>query len=54
MLQLDPNKRVKPDVALSHEWFREEPKPMEFDLMPTFPARNEVARNDRKRMKKTF
>lgn len=51
MLTLDPNKRITATRALKHEWFRELPMPQPEELMPTFPALNEVAREERKKVK---
>lgn len=38
LLTYDPEKRITPETALDHEWFREVPLPKSIEFRPTFPA----------------
>jgi len=49
---MDPKKRVTAEKALLHPWLRKDPQPQSIDLMPTFPALNEIAREERKKQKR--
>lgn len=49
MLYYDPVKRITATEALKHPWFKEGPPPQDQELMPTFPAMNDVSREHRKK-----
>lgn len=49
MLYYDPSKRITATEALKHPWFKEGPPAQDTDLMPTFPAMNDVSRELRKK-----
>lgn len=49
MLYYDPAKRITATEALKHAWFKEGPPPQDIDLMPTFPAMNDISREQRKK-----
>jgi len=49
MLTYNPEKRITASKALDHKWFKESPLPQDPEMMPTFPATNEVPRDLRKK-----
>lgn len=49
MLYYDPSKRITATEALKHPWFKEGPPAQDIELMPTFPAMNDVSRELRKK-----
>ncbi|KRX00029.1 Protein kinase-like domain [Pseudocohnilembus persalinus] len=52
LLALDPARRITAAKALEHPWFKKMPLPQQTDLMPTFPDSNDIARDQRKKVKK--
>lgn len=52
MLTYDPEKRITATEGLKHPWFKEAPLAQDLDLMPTFPALNEISREVRKQQKR--
>eukprot|EP00468_Gymnochlora_sp_CCMP2014_P000290 CAMPEP_0167744112 /NCGR_PEP_ID=MMETSP0110_2-20121227/2398_1 /TAXON_ID=629695 /ORGANISM="Gymnochlora sp., Strain CCMP2014" /LENGTH=350 /DNA_ID=CAMNT_0007628573 /DNA_START=76 /DNA_END=1128 /DNA_ORIENTATION=+ len=44
MLTYDPCKRITAEKALSHPYFKEAPKPITYEMMPTFPTKVKVSK----------
>jgi serine/threonine protein kinase len=51
MLAMNPKKRITASEAIKHVWFKTSPPPQSLELMPIFPAGNEIDRNERKKIK---
>lgn len=49
MLEYDPKKRISAEDALNHSYFREQPLPMECDMMPTWKSSHEFEARKRER-----
>ncbi len=44
-LTYNPKKRIRAADALAHEWFRQDPQPVDAALFPTWPAKSEGGRH---------
>jgi len=47
LLLYDPKKRITCDFALRHEYFREDPRPIDPSMFPTWPAKSEQEPGDK-------
>ena len=43
-LCFDPNLRMKSKNGVNHEWFKEDPLPINKDILPTHPSTNTDSR----------